>query len=333
VPGSYRKINYALRPAKTIERKMLCEAFRRLYPFGKLETYRYIGFGSIYFSDFILFHRALGINNMLSIEKDEYARECFEFNKPYQCVTLDFRPSTSVLPGLDWDIRSIVWLDYEEQINGSILSDITSVCSHACSGSVILVSVNARPESEPDASKKQEYTSETGLPFDLDCYRLRCLKNQVLDYCLPPGISGKDLRGKGLAKVSRRLITSTISEVLSIRNSLNTDTQKVAYHQIFNFEYSDGPLMLTVGGVLVSKEDEEKLNTCSFGDINFVKQGEEAYSIRVPCLTPKEIRYLNAQLPFMASMSLDLPGVPPSDSKQYAELYRYFPVFTEAFFS
>jgi len=40
--SSYRDINYALRPAKAVERKMLCEAFRRLYPFGNIDAYRYV---------------------------------------------------------------------------------------------------------------------------------------------------------------------------------------------------------------------------------------------------------------------------------------------------
>ena len=43
---SYQKVNYALRPAKNIERKMICEALRQLSGFCLVETYRYIGFGS-----------------------------------------------------------------------------------------------------------------------------------------------------------------------------------------------------------------------------------------------------------------------------------------------
>lgn len=105
--ASYRRINYALRPAKAVERKMLCETFRRLHPFARIERYRYIGFGSIYFSDFHLFHRALGISDMLSIEKDEHAKECFEFNQPYKCVRMDFRPSSEVLPELEWTVPTI----------------------------------------------------------------------------------------------------------------------------------------------------------------------------------------------------------------------------------
>ncbi len=67
---SYMQINYSLRPAKSVERKMLCEAIKRLAVFDKIESYKYVGFGSAYFSDFSLIHRSLGIEDMLSIEKD-----------------------------------------------------------------------------------------------------------------------------------------------------------------------------------------------------------------------------------------------------------------------
>ncbi|RMG75351.1 MAG: hypothetical protein D6711_06830, partial [Chloroflexi bacterium] len=64
MPSSSRKINYGLRPAKHIERKMLIEIFRRLSEFGSVESYRYIGFGALYFNDFYQFHKYLGIQNM-----------------------------------------------------------------------------------------------------------------------------------------------------------------------------------------------------------------------------------------------------------------------------
>ena len=68
--SSYQKINYSIRPAKSAERKMLCELIQHLSVFHKLSDYQYIGFGSTYFTDFSLFHRNLGINKMISIEKD-----------------------------------------------------------------------------------------------------------------------------------------------------------------------------------------------------------------------------------------------------------------------
>jgi len=56
MPPSYRLINYNLRPAKSVERKMLAEGMSRLSIFGKIEDYNYVGFGSTFFSDFLLLH-------------------------------------------------------------------------------------------------------------------------------------------------------------------------------------------------------------------------------------------------------------------------------------
>ena len=331
--SSYRQINYSLRPAKAIERKMLCEAFQRLYPFAKIETYRYVGFGSIYFSDFYLFHNALGMDDMLSIEKDAHARKCFEFNRPYNCIRLKFGLASEVLPGLDWQAKAIVWLDYDGKLDEMVLSDVTSVCARASSGTILLVSVNAQADRAPNEVVRQEYTEETGLPFDLDNYRLRELRRRVGE-ALPSDITGSDLRGRErMAEISRKLITGAIEESLVSRNGTLSAGKKFIYRQIFNFHYSDGATMLTLGGILFEVDDQEKFDACSFDKLPFIRFEEEAYTIEVPCLTLKEMRHLNARLPRKKHASLKLSGVPSSDIKAYAELYRYFPTFAEAIFT
>jgi hypothetical protein len=82
---SYETINYDLRPAKSIERKMMAEALQALTLFAPMKEYSYRGFGSPYFTDFSLVHRVLGIRNMESIEKDEYNKGRFVFNRPLGC--------------------------------------------------------------------------------------------------------------------------------------------------------------------------------------------------------------------------------------------------------
>ncbi|PYP85883.1 MAG: hypothetical protein DMF61_15090 [Blastocatellia bacterium AA13] len=330
--SSYRRINYSVRPAKAIERKMLCDAFRRLSPFAKVATYRYLGFGSIYFTDFHLFHRALGMEDMLSMEKDADAEECFLFNKPYNCVRLDCRPASAVLPELDWRAKSIVWLDYDGKLDETVLSDISTVAARSYSGSVLVISVNAHVEGQPNETVRQQYKAETGLAFDLDAYRLRELHNRVGE-ALPPEVLGSELRGGGLARISRKLIDNRIEETLSDRNGLLPSEKKMLYRQILNFNYSDGARMLTVGGILFEAGDFEKFEACSFNELDFIRFGEEAYAIDVPCLTMKEMRHLNAQLPEAEAAALSLPGVSTSDIRRYAELYRYFPTFTEAIFT
>ena len=66
--ASFRKIDYRVRPAKHAERMMMCEAFARLGAFDELPSYQYVGLGSVYFVDFLLFHRILGIRDMVNIE-------------------------------------------------------------------------------------------------------------------------------------------------------------------------------------------------------------------------------------------------------------------------
>jgi len=83
---SFRKINYSLRPGKNIERKMLAEIFSRLAVFRPLSDYSYVGFGSVYFTDFALFHRQFGFCPMYSIEEDEEGKERAPFNVPFGCI-------------------------------------------------------------------------------------------------------------------------------------------------------------------------------------------------------------------------------------------------------
>jgi hypothetical protein len=329
---TYRKINYALRPAKTIERKMLCEAFERLHSFQKVELYRYIGFGSIYFSDFLLFHRGLGIVDLLSIERDDFARECFEFNKPYACIGIDFRASSDVLPGLDWTKRSIVWLDYDGKLDLSVIGDVATVTSRASSGTVFLVSVNVQADREPSLEGRELFKRETGEAFEIDAYRLRECKRLVGDK-LPAEITGRDLRQEGLAQVARRVITNEIQEQISVRNAMLPPEHRLAYQQFFNFIYRDGALMLTVGGILYQADEHEQMAECGFNTLDFVRMGQDPFRIEIPCLTAKEIRALNEQLPTGDVATIQAPGVPVEDVANYAKIYRYFPAFGEVQFT
>jgi hypothetical protein len=54
--------------------------------------------GSPYFVDFILFHKYLNINDLVSIEREVSKKERFEFNIPYSGIKNEiwtFRKNTS----------------------------------------------------------------------------------------------------------------------------------------------------------------------------------------------------------------------------------------------
>ena len=88
---SYEKINYFLRPKKQIERKLIIETFQKISNVVEISKYHYFGFGSIYFADFILFHKLLNIQKMTSIDDKEDDKDRFLFNKPYGFI--DFQIS------------------------------------------------------------------------------------------------------------------------------------------------------------------------------------------------------------------------------------------------
>lgn len=182
--GSYEQVNFALRPAKSIERKMLVETFRKLSGFGAIESYRYVGFGSTYFSDFALIHKTLGISNMISIERDVAKEERFKFNRPFNCIHIEFGESNDVLPNLRWDAKTILWLDYDGKLDSDILTDIKLVCSSMASGSVLVVTVNAHP---------QRFDGLSGNK--LAERRLQQLKVDVGADKIPNDVDGRNLKG------------------------------------------------------------------------------------------------------------------------------------------
>ena len=308
---SFEKINYALRAAKSVERKMLCECFRRLLPIARLDTYRYVGFGSPYFSDFSLIHRALGITDLVSIEKATHKQDRFELNRPYGSIELMFGESTELLPELDWQARTILWLDYEAMLNSDGLADIATFCRSCTQGSLLVVSVNAHAERGTDEQ------------------RLEALRNRVGAGKVPHDVDPKRLAGWDLAELSRRIIAAEIENTLLERNGARPSNVHLRYKQLFNFNYQDGARMMTTGGLVYDVGQESLVKYCGFEQLDFVRRGAEAYEIVVPNLTFREMRHIDAQLPGGPGQEVDAP-IESEDLEAYKAIYRYFPRFVEA---
>lgn len=313
-------MNYNIRPAKSIQRKMFSETFRRLAVFGSVESYRYIGFGSYYFNDFVLFHKHLGITNMLSIEKDVNHRKRFEFNRPYDCIKIEFDESNNVLPALAWDVRTIVWLDYESKLDQRVLTDVRFICASAAPGSILIISVNVYPD------RADFQTAE-----EIHEFRLNSVRERVGEENLPRDIDGSMLSGWGEAQLSRRIVGNTIAQELNNRNGVRAQGNELHYMQLFNFHYQDGAKMMTTGGLLFDVGQKPMVAAASFDQLPFVRlENQDPYVIEVPALTFKEIRDLNTQLPSTRPQKLRAQGLEKDELERYSLIYRYFPAFTEA---
>lgn len=315
--SSMGKFNYALRPAKNIERKMICETFASLSCIAPISKYRYIGFGSVEFVDFSLFHQRLGLNDMISIEreKDAEKQKRVAANLPYSCIKMEWGKSNEVLPRIGWKKMSIVWLDYDCPLNTDILEDIRLVSGSVKSGSVLVVTVDAKPK------KIEEKESNVHME------RYNELVSQVGKKKIPLTVKGKDLAKWGLAVVSREIINNEIAQSLVHRNGPIEKDLRVEYNQLFNFHYADGANMLTVGGLFLDSKDKAKLPSDIFSYLNFIRTDESAYSIETPILTLRELRLLDSLLPCKSTNNLK--WIPESERKRYGKVYRYFPTFTE----
>lgn len=69
--ASFDSVNYSLRPSKSVQRGLVFEGLRAVSNSVDLRNAVYIGFGSIWFTDFVMAHKVLNIDDMVSIEANE----------------------------------------------------------------------------------------------------------------------------------------------------------------------------------------------------------------------------------------------------------------------
>src|SRR5690606_27908751 len=111
--ASYNSIDYLLRPSKQVERKLIIETIIKLSSLGyHIHDYTYMGMGSIYYADFVMFHKYLLIEEMICVERD-YIPLSMKFNKPYNFIKLNMNQASVVIPLLDRNKKQSMWLDYD----------------------------------------------------------------------------------------------------------------------------------------------------------------------------------------------------------------------------
>jgi hypothetical protein len=114
---SFKQFNYSLRPSKQVERKIMIEVLLRLSKAGyTISDYSYLGFGSPYYVDFVMFHKYLFIRNMLCVEWGEVPRR-MKFNKPFKFIKLKLGALKAHIPSINPKTPYLVWLDYDRSLD------------------------------------------------------------------------------------------------------------------------------------------------------------------------------------------------------------------------
>jgi len=311
LPHSPLKVSYDLRPSKQIERRMLIDTLYCLQsPEINIRQYKYIGFGSIYFIDFVMFHKHLGINDLLSIEGDRTVKKRVKFNKPFSNIEIDFNFSTETLEKLDSAKKTILWLDYDYQLNAEIIYDLILASNRLAAGSFLFVTVDMRvPEDLIDPKELMNHYSH--------------LAEDYFEY----GWTAENFR--------KSKLPSTVSIILQNIIENNVKRRKgLSYNPLFNFSYSDSVPMLTIGGILASEQEKGRLSSLDLSHLSFIRTSkyDDVFKINVPKLTRKEREYLDQNMPVKPDWKLKVFELSDENIKAYSEIYRYYPPYAELAF-
>jgi len=333
---SLLKINYLLRPNKQIERKIFIEIIRSLeHKFNiNIENSTYIGMGSIYYYDFLLFHKYLKIRNLISIDDKTQFKERFKFNLPYDYIdffnlkTTEFLSTKFKKMSSDSKIDEsiyLIWFDYDSKL-------ITKI----------------------ENIKRKEFIIDPSKVDDIRIIINKCSENDI--FILTVDVDYRDsffltteLRQtfietfeKYLSKKYRNInniIIENLANIIQdvIINIIRSEEKynKFKFKKLFSFEYKDTKKMYTLGGIFHSKNIKRKMR-----DINYTNLNEdEIIKIYVPNLTYKEKITLDSMVKNLSELiNLDNNDeiyerlgfeIDRDELKNYLEYYKYYPQYYE----
>lgn len=272
-------VDFSVRQNKAIERSIVFGCLQELTRKMELDNPIYVGFGSVWFVDFIQAHRHLAINTMISIESDEIIYARAKFNKPFRTVEIHHGLSTNVIPTLIRDENYagrpwIVWLDYDSALDEDKLSELTYLVQVLPENSILLTTFTAtsRYYGKKD-SKREEFLR--GI-----------LGDALIDTPFPDAGSLKNV------SVQMDVLSKSALNFL-VAAGLQGGRTGGAY-PAFRLMYQDGSPMVTVGVALPSgataSSVEELLKSGSW-------KGKINQPISTPPLTAREMNALQAALP------------------------------------
>jgi hypothetical protein len=321
ISRSFLKVQYDLRPAKQVERRIFIESFQLLAEAGfPIRDYQYTGMGSIHFVDFALFHKFLGLNRLISVEIASDIDERLKFNTPYAgCV--EVIPGQAIgeyIPNLSKEHKHVLWLDYDNVLSNEMLRDVCQAVTMLPNSSVLLVTVDTEPPEYEEGERKGE---------KMDAKNTRKCFEEIVegfaDYLLDTW-ADDDFDWDNLPNINAQLLIKSITEGIKGR-------PEPCFIPLFHFLYSNGHRMLTIGGMVGTQKDRKKIKKSRLGQMNYVRLTfkEKPFLIRIPRITRKERLYLDSNMPASPGWRPKDFEMSNEDIEDYRNIYRFFPSFAE----
>ena len=310
--ASFDSINYSLRPSKTIQRQLVFDGIRMLKSHLNLGQQVFVGFGSIWFTDFVMAHNQLLIRDMYSIESDDIGFRRALFNAPYSTVNVCHGHSSTILLELSEkpEIRNrpwLVWLDYDYLFDESVRDDIRTVIERSPENTILLVTFNGvEGKYGPTADRRD---------------RLREIFGDLVPDDLPRAACKGERMQETLADFAMGTMASLTSEL----------SRPGGFTPAFRLIYRDTAAMVTVGGILPA------LGAAAIS-ADVVKKEEWPClvddPIVAPHLTAREATVLQSLLPSDVNLSTDTVkrlgfDLELKQIEAFQNYYKQYPAFAQ----
>lgn len=310
---SFDAINYSLRPSKSIQRQIVFDAVQVLREVMDLDRLVYVGFGSIWFTDFVLAHKVLRIDDMVSIEGDDIGYSRAKFNAPYSTVRIEHGLSTAILPHL-FDDSSLagrswmLWLDYDYEFEDSVRDDVRSVIENAPINSILVVTLNGL---------ERKYGQKPSERIE----RLR----QLLGAVVPDDLQAVSCKAEQMQ--------ATLADLgLDFMKAIASDIARPGgFIPAFRILYRDSAPMVTIGGILPAKGAARGVRDLVNGTSWPARPGKP---ITAPHLTMREAGVLQSLLPRATKLTrTDVQklgfDLEEDQIEAFETYYRQYPAFAQ----
>ena len=311
--ASYESINFSLRPSKCVQREIVFGGLKSLSAVMNLRNPLYIGLGSIWFTDFVMAHKVLEIDDMISMEANEVGFRRANFNKTYRSISVFEGQSSDLLPKIldqaKYQDRSwIVWLDYDSAMDEDKVEEMRWLLLNIPPNSIVLFTFSAKLNAYGDRPSR----------------RVKQLI-KMLGSVIPNDLSGESCNKANLPLTLAKYTTDFLNSVVA------DHARQGDFINCFKIRYFDSVEMVTVGGVLPTLETKPKVRTV-VTDRKWKGLVDEM--IKAPPMTLKEVATLQAELPCdgeltrarVKELGFDLLE---DQIRSFQRYYKHLPSFAE----
>lgn len=314
---SFKQFNYALRPSKQVERKVMIEVLLSLSNAGySFRNYTYIGFGSPYYVDFVMFDKYLFIDSMICVEWGDIKRR-MQFNKPFKFIKLKLGALSKYIPNIRQSQQYLIWVDYDRPLDEEMLKDIDGCLTRIAGNSVFVITIDARPRLSRD-----DFDLDDKSPEELEHFTVQVYREWFASY-VDEIITVDSLTPSHVAELFYRVVIERVRRTLSKRKD------DLRFCQIFNYVYRDGAPMLTIGGIICEPKEERRLQREGALRHKFIRTDAEALEISVPPLTVREKLWLDKHLDKDLTANKTVFELEDDLLSNYRTFYKEYPTFVE----